>query len=373
MGSITINIGAHLSLNRSVGDRLGVLASALLLTASMCGAQASAAKDSHRSIAAAYREHYIGQVPSRLAVTPDLVAEHCLEISLFLAEILNSERRTLLLEALGPQGGAQVRDESSVRGLSPAFTPVWGNSVDDDLEWLLVTVREGGWQAVSMQLAPWSRLGVGLWGNGGGLNPGYSPVQGGLSDEETALNQLATRIRLGRGVGVVGGVLHTISKHGEYSDVHIVDLLRALEGWQASWRDTTPGWMQSLSSDIAVSGAERTWRELGQCSRDIRQLCRRVKTGPAAQHTGLELRLHLLEGWAVECAVACDIAVKAIRANKRDTQGSDKTFFARVLEVRASVSAGLKKPSAELQVLEHVEEIGGVKYLAFCWGQRGHR
>jgi len=132
-------------------------------------------------------------------------------------------------------------------------------------------------------------------------------------------------------------------------------------GSRRSWRDTTPGWMQSLSSDIAVSGAERTWRELGQCSRDIRQLCRRVKTGPAAQHTGLELRLHLLEGWAVECAVACDIAVKAIRANKRDTQGSDKRFFARVLEVRASVSAGLKKPSAELQVLEHVEEIGGVK------------
>jgi len=345
----------------------------MLLTANICCAQEIAAEDSHRSIASAYREHYTRQAPCQLAVTPDLVAENCLEVCLFLAEILNNERRTLLVEALGPQGGAQVRDESSVRGLSPAYTPVWANGAADDLEWLLVTARAGGWQEVSAQLAPWSRHGVDLWGNGGGVNPGYSPVQGGLSDEDIALNQLATRIRVGRQIGVVGGVIHVIAKHGAYSDAHIADLLRALEGWQASWRDTTPEWMLSLSSDIGVSGAARPWRELGHCSRDIRQLCRRVKAGPAAQHTKLGLRLHLLEGLAVECATACDIAVKAILAKKRVLQGRDKNLFARVLEARASVSAGLREPLAEVQILEEIEEIDGFNYLAIRWGQPRHR
>ena len=336
-----------------------------LLVAQVCFAQQPVTSVAVPSIAAAYRRHGDADESVPVAITPDLVSENILEIALRLAHALNVERWAQLKFDL--QLYSSVEDPAEG---APLYCPVWArSSKSEELERVLVFARgRPEWQKATRNLEPWSKVGVKLWGDTGGVLPGYSPVQGGLSDGRLAIGQLAARVRHNKQKGVIWDVVRATAIRGQFSDEQLLSLLDGVQCWRAEDHGLGDDWSFGAKREVAVSGRELHWRPMGDFCRRMGTMCKDVRRGPAKGALELERKIIHLEGWAMQHAACCDIAAKAIKKGARVVSGSDAEMLTLLLRASASLSAGLSREPSTLAIVQDLETIERRDYAMFRWG-----
>lgn len=323
------------------------------------------------SLADAYASRFPLAEDVVIGLVPELALDIALDCCLRLVSVANESRARLLggeeSQWQSPDIGS-LADSSHAQPWSwdPTYTPVWplvsGSGVARVLhaDYDRSKAALGGGDG-----ARWCEVGGGVWGRGGGLRS-FSPVMGGMSDEEVAVRRFVEESFGGSGRGLLTDCLRIMAGAG-YDREFLVEIVWLTKTWVPRRSENTKPVSYARSIGMMALGDAEVWREVGQFCERLRSLAGSARELLRDDDTQSFQQL-------VRIKVLCLALERACRAAADASQSPDKHLLNEVDRDSCSVLlAGMTQSSQGRGGLRGLPIFGGVVVrdgvgcIAFSW------